>query len=74
MRLRPREFALLVYLIENKRLLLTREQIVTRVWGQEYEGEYRTVDTHVKRIREKMGEAAKCIHTIWGVGYKIEDD
>lgn len=72
-KLRPREFALLVYLIENKGLLLTREQIVARVWGPEYEGEYRTVDTHVKRIREKIGEPAHCIHTVWGEGYRIED-
>lgn len=72
-KLRPREFALLVYLIENKGVLLTREQIINRVWGLEYEGEYRTVDTHVKRIREKIGEHSQCIHTIWGEGYKIED-
>lgn len=73
-KLRPREFSLLVYLFENKGILLTREQIVARVWGPEYEGEYRTVDTHIKRIREKIGESAHCIHTIWGEGYKVEDD
>ncbi len=72
-KLRPREFALLVYLIENKGRLLTREQIVYRVWGSRYEGEYRTVDTHVKRIREKIGQPAHCIQTVWGEGYKIED-
>lgn len=71
--LSPKEFDLLVYLLKNTGRVLTREQITERVWDYEYNGDQRTVDTHIKKLREKLGDKGeKYIKTIWGVGYKFE--
>lgn len=68
----PKEFELLYYLAENPNRVFTREQLLDRIWGYEYAGDTRTVDVHVKRIREKLGaEDAWGIRTVWSVGYKF---
>lgn len=67
-----KEFELLIYLIENQGIVLTREAILNTVWGYDYYGDDRTVDTHIKKLRNKLGEAAKYIHTVIRVGYKFE--
>lgn len=68
----PKEFDLLLYLVQNERLVLSREQLLNKVWGYEYYGDVRTVDTHIKSLREHLGEYRKVIQTAWGVGYKFE--
>ncbi|SCP95397.1 response regulator transcription factor [Anaerobium acetethylicum] len=68
----PKEFDLLLYLVQNERLVLSREQLLNKVWGYEYYGDARTVDTHIKSLREHLGEYRKVIQTTWGVGYKFE--
>ncbi len=68
----PREFDLLYYLTRNRNVVLTREQIICTVWGMDYEGDDRTVDTHIKCLRAKLGEYARCIVTLRKVGYKFE--
>lgn len=71
--LTPKEFDLLVYLIRNKGKVLSRDQITEKVWDFEYYGDQRTVDTHIKKLREKLSDKAeKYIKTVWGVGYKFE--
>ena len=69
---RPKEFDLLVFLIENHRIALDRDRILDAVWGIDYFGDTRVVDTHIKKIRKKLGTYAKYIHTVFGVGYKFE--
>ena len=64
----PKEFDLLVKLAQNEHIVLTREQLMDSVWGYEYYGDSRTVDTHVKSLREHLGEYRKLIQTVWGVG------
>lgn len=66
------EFNLLDCLIQNKDNLLTREQLLNHVWGYDYEGSDRTVDSHMNRLRTKLGVASKYIHTVRGFGYKFE--
>lgn len=66
-----KEFELLSYLIENKDIVLSREKIMERVWGQDYEGETRTVDVHIKTLRQKLMEEGNIIKTVRNVGYKI---
>ncbi len=68
----PKEFDLLVKMAQNEHIVLTREQLMASVWGYEYYGDSRTVDTHVKSLREHLGEYRKMIQTVWGVGYKFE--
>ncbi|GAV23656.1 response regulator transcription factor [Carboxydothermus pertinax] len=68
----PLEFELLLYLVNNRGKALSREQLLTNVWGYDYFGEARTVDTHITRLREKLKDAASYIKTVWGVGYKFE--
>lgn len=68
-----KEFELLIYFIENRGLALTREKILNNVWNYDYFGDARTIDTHVKKLRSKMGEKGDMIKTIWGVGYKLEE-
>ncbi len=68
----PKEFDLLLYLAQNERLVLSREQLLNRVWGYDYYGDARTVDTHIKSLREHLGDYRKAIQTVWGVGYKFE--
>lgn len=67
-----KEFELLSYFMENKDIALSRERILNHVWDYDYFGDARTIDTHVKKLRSKMGEKGKCIKTIWGMGYKFE--
>jgi DNA-binding response OmpR family regulator len=69
----PKEFELLHYLANNKNRVFTREQLLCEVWGYDYPGDSRTVDVHVKRLREKLqGGVNWQIETVWGVGYKFE--
>ncbi|WP_035767173.1 response regulator transcription factor [Butyrivibrio sp. NC2002] len=67
-----KEFELLSYFIENKGIALSREKILNNVWNYDYFGDARTIDTHVKKLRGKMGEKGELIKTIWGMGYKFE--
>lgn len=67
-----KEFELLTYFIENRGLALSREVILNNVWNYDYFGDARTIDTHVKKLRSKMGEQGNYIKTIWGMGYKFE--
>ena len=66
-----KEFELLAYLLKNQGIVLTRDQMMEQVWGFDYEGESRTVDMHIKSLRQKLEECGKMIQTIRGVGYKI---
>ncbi len=67
-----KEFELLLYFMSNKGIALSREKILNNVWNYDYFGDARTIDTHVKKLRSKMGEKGDCIKTIWGMGYKFE--
>ena len=67
-----KEFELLTYFMENQGLALSREKILNHVWNYDYFGDARTIDTHVKKLRSKMGERGDYIKTIWGMGYKFE--
>ncbi len=67
-----KEFELLTYFMENQGLALSREKILNHVWNYDYFGDARTIDTHVKKLRSKMGEKGDYIKTIWGMGYKFE--
>jgi len=67
-----KEFELLTYFIENQSLALSREKILNHVWNYDYFGDARTIDTHVKKLRSKMGDKGDYIKTIWGMGYKFE--
>ena len=68
----PKEFDLLLTLAENERMVFSREQLLDRVWGYDYFGDVRTVDTHIKSLREHLGAFRRAIKTVWGVGYKFE--
>ena len=68
-----KEFELLTYLVENKGIALSREKILNNVWNYDYFGDARTIDTHVKKLRSKIGPKGDMIKTIWGVGYKLEE-
>lgn len=70
--LTPKEFSLLRCLMQNKNLVMSREQLLIKCWGYDYEGESRAVDTHIKRLREKLGEHAACIKTVIKAGYRLE--
>ena len=67
-----KEFELLTYFIENQGIALSREKILNNVWNYDYFGDARTIDTHVKKLRNKLGDKGEYIRTIWGMGYKIE--
>lgn len=67
-----KEFELLAYFIENQGIALSREKILNNVWNYDYFGDARTIDTHVKKLRSKLGEKGEYIKTIWGMGYKFE--
>ena len=69
-----KEFELLAYFMENKGIALSREKILNSVWNYDYFGDARTIDTHVKKLRSKMGEKGELIKTIWGMGYKFEEE
>ena len=67
-----KEFELLTYFLENQGIALSREKILNNVWNYDYFGDARTIDTHVKKLRSKLGEKGNYIKTIWGMGYKFE--
>jgi len=69
-----KEFELLTYFVANQGVALSREKILNNVWNYDYFGDARTIDTHVKKLRSKMGEKGDFIKTIWGLGYKFEVD
>jgi DNA-binding response OmpR family regulator len=68
----PKEFDLLSFLVKNPEKVFTREQLLNRVWGYEFGGDYRTIDTHIKMLRESLKQYRSIIVTVWGVGYKFE--
>ena len=70
--LSPKEFALLECLMRNKNIVMSREQLLVKCWGYDYDGEARAVDTQIKRLREKLGEQADCIRTVIKAGYRLE--
>lgn len=72
MELSFKEFELLTYFLENQGIALSREKILNSVWNYDYFGDARTIDTHVKKLRSKMGEKGEYIKTVWGMGYKFE--
>ena len=74
MELSFKEFELLTYFLENEGLALSREKILNSVWNYDYFGDARTIDTHVKKLRSKMGDKGEYIKTVWGMGYKFEVD
>ena len=67
-----KEFELLTYFLENKGIALSREKILNSVWNYDYFGDARTIDTHVKKLRSKLGDKGDLIKTVWGMGYKLE--
>ena len=67
-----KEFELLTYFVENQGIALSREKILNNVWNYDYFGDARTIDTHVKKLRSKLGAKGEFIKTIWGIGYKFE--
>ena len=69
-----KEFELLAYFMENQGIALSREKILNHVWNYDYFGDARTIDTHVKKLRSKMGQKGDFIKTIWGMGYKLSVD
>ena len=69
-----KEFELLTYFLENQGIALSREKILNSVWNYDYFGDARTIDTHVKNLRSKMGDKGEYIKTVWGMGYKFEVD
>ncbi|MCC2254409.1 response regulator transcription factor [Ruminococcus sp. CLA-AA-H200] len=69
-----KEFELLSYFMENEGIALSREKILNNVWNYDYFGDARTIDTHVKKLRSKLGDKGEYIRTIWGMGYKFETD
>jgi len=70
---RPKEFDLLVFLVRSPGMVFTREQVLEQVWGYDFIGDIRTVDVHIKKIRQKLSSlSTDYVHTVWGVGYKFE--
>ncbi|MEW9122118.1 MAG: response regulator transcription factor [Thermotaleaceae bacterium] len=70
--LTPKEYELLLFLAKNPQIVYSREQLLNQVWGYDFIGDARTVDTHIKQLREKLGAYKKYIHTVWGTGYKFK--
>ena len=68
-----KEFELLEYFMSNRGVALSREQILNNVWNYDYFGDARTIDTHVKKLRAKLGSKGDAIKTVWGIGYKLEE-
>lgn len=69
-----KEFDMLCLLLENRGIVLTRDQLLNRIWGYSFDGESRTVDVHIRTLRQKLGSAGKLIQTVRGIGYKISDE
>ena len=72
--LTPKEFDILVYMVKNQNIVLSREKILSTIWGYEFFGDDRTVDTHIKMLRNSIGPYRNYIKTIWSIGYKLEVD
>ena len=72
--LSPKEYELLVYLVKNAGIALTREQILQTVWGYDFYGDDRTLDTHIKLLRKNLGEYSRYLVTLRGVGYRFEKE
>jgi DNA-binding response OmpR family regulator len=70
--LTPKEFDILLYMLKNKNVVLSREKILEKIWGYEFFGDDRTVDTHIKMLRNSLGVYRDYIQTVWGIGYKFE--
>ncbi|HCA04946.1 MAG TPA: DNA-binding response regulator [Ruminococcaceae bacterium] len=70
----PKEYELFFYMVRNKGIALTRENLISEVWGYDFFGDERTLDTHIKLLRKSLGEYSKCIVTLRGVGYRFETD
>lgn len=70
--LTPKEFDLLAFLTQHPKIVFSREQLIKQIWGYDFTGDTRTVDTHIKMLRESLQEYRKYIHTVWGIGYKFE--
>lgn len=70
--LTPKEYSLLRCMMQNKNTVMSREQLLVKCWGYDYEGEARAVDTHIKRLREKLGKYSDCIKTVIKAGYRLE--
>lgn len=70
----PKEFDLLKLLLLNKKKVVSREKCLNDIWGYEFYGDLRTVDTHIKQLREKLGEKRNVIKTVWGIGYKLDGE
>lgn len=70
--LTPKEYALLACLMRNRNMVLSREQLLVKCWGYDYDGEARAVDTHIRRLRDKLGSASGLIKTVYKTGYKLE--
>ena len=68
----PKEYDLFFYMVKNKGLALTRESLISEVWGYDFFGDERTLDTHIKLLRKSLGEYSKCVVTLRGVGYRFE--
>ncbi|MCH5202025.1 MAG: response regulator transcription factor [Oscillospiraceae bacterium] len=68
----PKEYELFFYMVKNKGIALTREKLISKVWGYDFYGDDRTLDTHIKILRKSLGEYSKCIVTLRGVGYRFE--
>lgn len=69
-----KEFEMLVLLVENQGIVFTRDQLLTKIWGYAFDGESRTVDVHIRSLRQKLGECGGLIETVRGIGYKIGED
>lgn len=70
--LAPKEYELLLYMARNQGIVLSRDAILNRVWGFDFDGDSRVVDTHIKKLRSKLGDEARCIRTVIGTGYRFE--
>ena len=70
----PKEFEILSYLINNKNIAISREQLLTKVWKYDFFGEDRTIDTHIKMLRNNLGKYRNLIETVRGIGYKFNDE
>ena len=68
----PKEYDLFFYMVRNKGIALTREKLISEVWGYDFFGDDRTLDTHIKLLRKSLGEYSRCIVTLRGVGYRFE--
>lgn len=68
----PKEYELFFYMVKNKGIALTREKLISEVWGYDFFGDDRTLDTHIKLLRKSLGEYSKCIVTLRGVGYRFD--